>query len=482
MGTGPAHKSNSPTAPMPAAGWRRLCTPDSHPSHRVIHRYCGHPHGVLGRSNNRYTARPDNTPSPTVPSHPLNYDVVILGAGAAGLMCALTAGQRGRRVLVVEKANKVGKKILMSGGGKCNFTNLAVEPDNFISANPHFCKAALKRYSQWDFIDLVRRHGIPYEERDHGQLFCLNSAKDILNMLLEECELAGVAIKTHCDGATVKALPVTVLADNHGEEDRGPRFDVELSQSQTPLRVKAHSLVVATGALSIPTLGGSGLGYDLARQFGLGLVERRAGLVPFMFSDATKGLCERLSGLALPVAIGCNGRAFRENLLFTHRGISGPAILQISNYWLPGDAVTVNLLPELDAGAWLLDAKRRNARQRLRTVLGERLSRGLVQELQALWWPAQAETTLAEFADRSLLEIGERLNRWRLKPSATEGYRTAEVTLGGVDTGGISSRTMEARSQPGLYFIGEVLDVTGHLGGYNFQWAWSSGYSAGLVV
>lgn len=411
----------------------------------------------------------------------LTYDVVILGAGASGLLCAITAGQRGRRVLVLEKANKVGKKILMSGGGKCNFTNLTVEADNFICANPHFCKAALKRYSQWDFIDLVQRHHIRYEERDHGQLFCLDSAKDILAMLLAECERAGVTIKTHCDIHTVAAMPSPNASDRHSDDDRG-RYRIELRQGQTPLRVTARSLVVASGALSIPTLGGSGIGYDIARQFGLALVERRAGLVPFMFSDGTKAICERLAGLALPVTVSCNSRSFRENLLFTHRGISGPVILQISNYWLPGDDIVVDLLPDLDAGPWLLEAKRQQGRQRLRTVLTGQLSRGLVNELQALWWPEQAEKTLAEFADKALLAIGARLNGWHLKPSATEGYRTAEVTLGGVDTAAISSRTMEVTAQPGLYFIGEVLDVTGHLGGFNFQWAWSSGYSAGLAV
>lgn len=385
-------------------------------------------------------------------------------------------------MLVLEKANKVGKKILMSGGGKCNFTNLMVEPDNFISANPHFCKAALKRYTQWDFLDLVLRHGIRYEERDHGQLFCLDSAKDILAMLLEECELGGVTIKTHCDIQAITALPTQKRPEHQSDDSNRPRYRLQLNQGHTPLQVDAHSLVVASGALSIPTLGGSGIGYDIARQFGLDLVERRAGLVPFMFSDAMKSICERLAGLALPVTVTCNNRSFRENLLFTHRGISGPVILQISNYWLPGNDILVDLLPDLDAGPWLLEAKRQQGRQRLRTVLTGPLARGLVNELQALWWPEQAEKTLAEFGDKALLAIGQRLNGWRLKPSATEGYRTAEVTLGGVDTAAISSRTMEAREQPGLYFIGEVLDVTGHLGGYNFQWAWSSGYSAGLVV
>jgi predicted Rossmann fold flavoprotein len=413
---------------------------------------------------------------------PTTFDTIILGAGASGLLCAFTAAQRGQRVLVLEKANKVGKKILMSGGGRCNFTNLNVEPDNFISANPHFCKAALARYSQWDFIELVRRHGIDYEERDHGQLFCRHSAKDILAMLLAECDLAGVAVKTHCEVRTVEALDLGGHSDKHQEEDRRSRYRIGLVQGHEALRLEARSLVVATGALSIPTLGGSGSGYEIARQFGLGLVERRAGLVPFMFSDAMKDVCERLAGLALPAAVSCNGRTFSENLLFTHRGISGPAILQISNYWFPGGDIAVDLLPGLDAGDWLLAAKRGQSRNRLRTVLAERLAKALAGELQSLWWPERGEAPLAEFSDKQLLAIGEKLNGWRLRPSATEGYRTAEVTLGGVDTDAISSRTMEAKGQPGLYFIGEVLDVTGHLGGYNFQWAWSSGYSAGLAV
>ncbi|MGN5518195.1 NAD(P)/FAD-dependent oxidoreductase [Halopseudomonas sp. Lyrl_26] len=401
----------------------------------------------------------------------LSFDVVIIGAGASGLMCAATAGQRGRRVLVLEKANKPGKKILMSGGGRCNFTNYQVEADNFISANPHFCKAALKRYTQWDFISLIERHAVEYEERRHSQLFCRHSARDVLNMLLDECAAAGVEIRTHCELLQVSALDSQHL-----------RYRLELRQGQQPLRIECHSLVVASGALSIPTLGGSGIGYQIAEQFGLSVTPRRAGLVPFMFSDSMKGLCERLSGLALEVEASCNGQSFTENMLFTHRGISGPAILQISSYWHPGDSLTLDLLPGIDAAQWLREAKQQQARQLLRTVLAEKLGRALVTELQQLWWPEAADKPLAEFSDRQLLRIAGQLNGWVIKPSATEGYRTAEVTLGGVDTTAISSRTMEARDCPGLYFIGEVLDVTGHLGGFNFQWAWSSGYSAGLAV
>jgi predicted Rossmann fold flavoprotein len=430
----------------------------------------------------RYTAPPthphaihliDGETKP-VANDPNTYDVIILGAGASGLMCALTAAQRGRRVLVLEKANKVGKKILMSGGGRCNFTNHFVEADNFISDNLHFCKAALSRYTQWDFIGMVERYQIPYEERRHSQLFCLNSAKDILNMLLDECANAGVEIRCHADLIAVAARD----AGSHSSL----RYQLSVNQQDTLLELHCQSFVVASGALSIPTLGGSGMGYDIAKQFGLTLTKRHAGLVPFMFSDGMKQFCEKLSGLALEVDMSANKTTFTENILFTHRGISGPAALQVSNYWNPGDAITINLLPKISASDWLLDAKHSQAKSLLRTVLSHKLAKGLVAELQFLWWQELAEKPLSEYTDKQLISIAERLNNWVLKPSGTEGYRTAEVTRGGIDTADISSKTMEAKNQPGLYFIGEVLDVTGWLGGFNFQWAWSSGYSAGLVA
>ncbi len=392
-------------------------------------------------------------------------------------MCALTAGQRGRSVLVLEKSNKPGKKILMSGGGRCNFTNYFVEPENFISSNPHFCKAALKRYTPRDFIALVDKHAIAYQERKHSQLFCLHSAKDIVDMLLAECGLAGVKIQTNVEIGSVESQTTG---------DQNPNYRLGVSHknlnSKLPDEFFCESLVVASGALSIPTLGGSDLGYQLATQFGLALIPRRAGLVPFMFSDTIKHLCERLSGLATPVEIGCNGQYFTENLLFTHRGISGPAVLQISNYWLQGDVIKINLLPGVDGSEHLLQLKAASGKSLLKNALQQKLPRALITELQSLWWPEHSSTALAQFSDHTLQRIGEQFNSWCLKPSATEGYRTAEVTLGGVDTGGVSSKTMEARQQPGLYFVGEVLDVTGHLGGFNFQWAWSSGYSAGLVA
>jgi len=410
------------------------------------------------------------------------YDVIILGAGASGLLCAFTAAQRGRRVLVIEKANKVGKKILMSGGGKCNFTNHFVEADNFISANPHFCKAALKRYSQWDFIAMVERHGIEIEERKHSQQFCKNSAKEILSMLLDECAQAGVEIKTHCEVSAVKALDLKGHSDKYQHDDIRSQYQLSVTQDHSMLKLECQSLVIATGALSIPSLGGSGIGYQVAEQFGLTMVERRAGLVPFMFSDNSKSLCERLSGLALEVDVSCRQQTFTENLLFTHRGMSGPVILQISNYWQPGDEISINLIPYLNVAEWLLESKHKGGKTLLRSLLTKKMAKALVTELQTLWWSDMAEIPLAEFSDKQLITIGNNINSWQLKPSATEGYRTAEVTLGGVDTDEISSKTMEAKKQHGLYFIGEVLDVTGHLGGYNFQWAWSSGYSAGIAV
>ncbi|MEP0202982.1 MAG: NAD(P)/FAD-dependent oxidoreductase [Halioglobus sp.] len=400
-----------------------------------------------------------------------HYDVIVLGAGASGLFCASVAARRGLSVLVLEKANKVGKKILMSGGGRCNFTNYVVEAENFISGNPHFCKSALSQYTQWDFIAMVDRHGIDFEERKHGQLFCVNSAKEILEMLLNECESGGVEIRSKC---TVEQVKV-----KEGAGDR-KMYAVEATLAHEALSLTCQSLVVATGALSIPTLGGSGFGYELASQFSIPMTDRRAGLVPFMFTDAMKPVCEQLSGLAVEVAITCGNQSFHENILFTHRGISGPAALQISNYWYPGQALRIDLLPGLDATSWLFEQKQSHGKSRLKSRLHELLPKPLVAQLQDLWKLGVAEIPLAECSDQRLEEIGQQLNSWTVKPSATEGYRTAEVTLGGVDTGALSSKTMEAKNQPGLFFIGEVVDVTGHLGGFNFQWAWSSGYVAGM--
>jgi len=399
-----------------------------------------------------------------------NPDVIIIGGGAAGLFCAFTAAQRGQSVVVLDSSNKVGKKILMSGGGRCNFTNLDITPENYLCNNPHFCISALNRYNQWQFIELVESHGIAYHERKHGELFCDESAKDILTMLLDECQRAGVVIKTKCEIKSVKAV------DKAGEENQ--RYSLQTSAGQYQCR----SLVIATGGLSIPTMGASGFGYEVAEQFGLSLLPRTAGLVPFTFSDGIKQISETLSGLAVDVDMSVNGISFRENMLFTHRGISGPAALQLSSYWTPGQAIGVNLLPDDNAAELLLGYKKTSAKSLLRNLLSQHLSKGLVLALQTLHWPKYAETAMAEIPDAQLLAVAQQLADWQLKPSGTEGYRTAEVTLCGVDTDQLSSKTMECKTQPGLYFVGEVVDVTGHLGGYNFQWAWASGYAAGQYV
>jgi len=393
------------------------------------------------------------------------YDVIVIGGGAAGLFCALTAGQRGRSVLVLDSSNKVGKKILMSGGGGCNFTNLDITPENYLSNNPHFCISALNRYNQWQFIDLVEHHQIPYHEKSHGELFCDNSSKDILKMLLDECAVAQVIIRTKAIVSQIQPI-----------EEGG--FSL-LVAGQT---IHCQSLVVASGGLSIPTLGASGFGYDIAEQFGLNLLPRSAGLVPFTFSDWVKDISETNSGLSLDVQMSVNGMSFRENLLFTHRGISGPAALQLSSYWKPGQFISINLLPDHDAQTLLLGYKQSHPKSLLRNLIGPLLSKGFTQSLQARYWPQYAETPIAEIANTVLVSLANHLSNWQLKPSGTEGYRTAEVTLCGVDTDHISSKTMECKSQSGLYFVGEVLDVTGHLGGYNFQWAWASGYAAGCYV
>ena len=390
------------------------------------------------------------------------YDVIVIGGGAAGLFCALTAGQRGRSVLVLDSSNKVGKKILMSGGGGCNFTNLDITPENYLSKNPHFCISALNRYNQWQFIDLVERHNIPYHEKSHGELFCDNSSKDILKMLLDECTAAQVVIRTKSIISQIEPV-------------EGGGFNLSVAGQ----KIYCQSLVVASGGLSIPTLGASGFGYDIAEQFGLQLLPRAAGLVPFTFSDWVKDISEINSGLSVDVEMSVNGVSFRENLLFTHRGISGPAALQLSSYWQPGQFISVNLLPGQDALALLLGYKQSNPKSLLRNLIAPLLSKGLTQSLQARYWPQHAETPIAEIANATLETLANNLSNWQLKPSGTEGYRTAEVTLCGVNTDHISSKTMACKSQPDLYFIGEVLDVTGHLGGYNFQWAWASGYAAG---
>ncbi|WP_419225147.1 NAD(P)/FAD-dependent oxidoreductase [Acinetobacter sp. A2] len=394
------------------------------------------------------------------------YDVLVLGAGASGLMTAYMAAQRGRKVLVLEKANKVGKKILMSGGGKCNFTNLEVEPNHYISHNPHFVISALTRYTNWDFIGLVCEYGIEYEERKHGQLFTLNGAKEILAMLLAECEkTALVDIKTNAEVKAVNAV-----------DDQGFQVATTLGYFQ------ATSVVVATGGLSIPTLGGSGIGYEIAKQFGHHVYPTRAGLVPFTFSDSFKEVTTRLSGNAVDATLSNSLNSFTEALLFTHRGLSGPSALQLSNYWDVGQSFKINFLPYLELYDFLKTKKQTQAKVLLRTLLTELLPKSVVTELQQLIWSELSETAIGNISDEKLEHIAARLNAFEVKPSGTEGYRTAEVTLGGVDTQEVSSKTMESKKQKGLYFVGEVLDVTGHLGGYNFQWAWSSAHAASEYV
>ncbi|TCB59907.1 NAD(P)/FAD-dependent oxidoreductase [Acinetobacter terrae] len=394
------------------------------------------------------------------------YDVIVLGAGASGLMLAYMAAQRGRKVLVLEKANKVGKKILMSGGGKCNFTNLYVEPENYISHNPHFVISALTRYTNWDFIGLVCEHGIEYEERKHGQLFTLNGAKEILAMLLAECDKTGlVDIKTSCEVKTV--IPV-----------EGQGFQVATSMGY----FQAESVVVATGGLSVPTLGGSGIGYEIAKQFGHHVYPTRAGLVPFTFSDQFKEVTTRLSGNAVDATLSNDLNSFTEALLFTHRGLSGPSSLQLSNYWDVGQRFNINFLPYIDLVDFFKSKKASQPKVLLRTLLNEHLPKSVVLELQNLIWAESADMSIGNLSDEKLEQIAQRLHAFEVKPSGTEGYRTAEVTLGGVDTTEVSSKTMESKKQKGIYFVGEVLDVSGHLGGFNFQWAWASAHAASQYV
>ena len=402
------------------------------------------------------------------------YDAIVLGGGAAGLFCAITAAKKGNKVLVLEKSNKLGKKILMSGGGRCNFTNFNVQPEYFLSENEHFCKSALSKYSAQDFISLVESYNIDYETKKHGQLFCINSAKDIVNMLISECDKYKVEIRKY---ATAKEV-------NYFESDSLYKLNVliEDKDKTEDIQYESKSLVVATGALSVPSLGGSGYGYELANQFGLGLIDLRAGLVPFMFSDYMKPICENLSGVSHSVEISCNNKTFHEDMLFTHRGLSGPAVLQISSYWNLGDKICINLLPSIDVSDYVKKIKSQNPKILLKSLLNKHLPKALVIELEILLWKNLINTPIGEWSNSQIEQVGTKLNNWFLKPSSTEGYRTAEVTLGGVNTDFISSKTMEVLDQKDLYFIGEVLDVTGHLGGFNFQWAWASAYVAGLEI
>ncbi|MFS8137609.1 MAG: NAD(P)/FAD-dependent oxidoreductase [Thermomonas sp.] len=377
-------------------------------------------------------------------------------------MCALTAGHRGRRVLVLDHANKVGKKILMSGGGRCNFTNTGTSPANFLSNNLHFCKSALARYTPWQFIELVERHGIAYHEKELGQLFCDESSKLIVKLLLDECAAANVAVRTHCSIERV------------AQTDAGG-FQLQTSQGS----FHTESLVVASGGLSIPSMGASGFGYTLAKQFNHEVLPTRAGLVPLTVTGKHAERLQDLAGVSLPVEARCNDTSFRNFMLVTHRGISGPSILQISSYWQPGDDLRLDLLPGRDAHALLHEWQTSRRDAELKTLLAEVLPKRFAQRLCEHW---TTNKPLRQFNKPQLREIAELLSSWPLVASGTEGYRTAEVTLGGVDTDGLSSTTMMSRHVQGLYFIGEVVDVTGWLGGYNFQWAWASGHAAGSAL
>jgi predicted Rossmann fold flavoprotein len=390
------------------------------------------------------------------------FDVIIIGAGAAGLFCAAQAGQRGLRALLVDNGKKPGRKILMSGGGRCNFTNLYAEPAAYLSNNPHFCKSALARYTQWDFIDLVNRHGIAYHEKTLGQLFCDDTAQQIVDMLMKECETGKVTLRLRSEVLSV---------------EKSEQFQVTLNTGM----MQAPAVVVATGGLSMPGLGATPFGYQLAAQFGLKVLPTRAALVPFTLHKPLLEQLQTLSGVSVPAVVTAeNGTTFRENILFTHRGLSGPAVLQLSSYWQPGEFVTINLLPNLDLTECLNNERLAHPNQSLKNTLAQWLPKRLVESLQALG--QLPDVTLKQLNKPQQAEVETTLQQWRVQPNGTEGYRTAEVTLGGVDTRELSSKTMETNNVPGLYFIGEVVDVTGWLGGYNFQWAWSSAWACAQAL
>ncbi|KAA1047669.1 NAD(P)/FAD-dependent oxidoreductase [Pseudocitrobacter sp. 73] len=391
------------------------------------------------------------------------FDAIVIGAGAAGMFCAAQAGQAGLRVLLLDNGKKPGRKILMSGGGRCNFTNLNVEPAAYLSQNPHFCKSALARYTQWDFIDLVGKHGIAWHEKTLGQLFCDDSAEQIVKLLVDECAKGNVTTRLRSEILSVERDEAGFILQLNGET------------------VTAKKLVIASGGLSMPGLGASPFGYKIAEQFGLKVLPTRAGLVPFTLHKPMLDVSQTISGVSVPSVISAeDGTVFRESLLFTHRGLSGPAVLQISSYWQPGEFVTINLLPDIDL-AEFLDAQRvEHPNQSLKNTLAMHLPKRLVECLQQLG--QIPDVTLKQLNVRDQQTLVETLTEWRVQPNGTEGYRTAEVTLGGVDTNELSSRTMEARKVPGLYFIGEVMDVTGWLGGYNFQWAWSSAWACAQAL
>lgn len=390
-----------------------------------------------------------------------SYDVIIIGAGAAGLMCAMEAGKRGRKVWLIDHASKMGEKIRISGGGRCNFTNIHASPQAFLSGNPHFCKSALKQYTQHDFIALVKKHGIAHHEKKLGQLFCDDSAQQIIDMLRSECENAGVVIDMDTHIETIQYERETY----HVKTSRGAQ--------------SCSSLVIATGGLSISKIGATRFGYDIAKQFGLEVLETTPALVPLTFQAAILERCKALSGLSVDARVSCGKTSFREGLLFTHRGLSGPSILQISSYWEEGAEIVIDMAPDTDMSAYFKAYKNDHPKQDVHTALSSVLPKRLAVSI------CEAENItgrMADLPDKRLDGLAQAVNAWAIKPAGSEGYRTAEVTLRGLNTDALSSKTMEVKTQPGLFFIGEVVDVTGHLGGFNFQWAWSSGYAAAQHV
>lgn len=399
-------------------------------------------------------------------------DVVVIGAGAAGLMCAITAAERGRSVMVIDHANKPGKKILISGGGRCNFTNMYTEPSNYLSENPHFCKSALKRYTQWDFIAKVDKAELPWHEKKLGQLFSDQGSKAILNMLLDDCESQNVAIQLDCSVESIE------------KQENG--FQLQTNTQGIVANIQCESLVIATGALSFPTMGATDFGHRVAKQFDISVTDVRPGLVPFTFDQKEKQRFVELSGVSIDSNIDVitqdkkrNAPSFRENILFTHKGLSGPAVLQISSYWLPGETIEVCLLPDVDLAKELKDLQQDNPKKHLHTVLQQHFPQRVVDSFCV---EEDIQQPLQTYKHADLQRIADLFQKWQFIPSGTEGYKKAEVTLGGVNTDEVSSKTFEAKNVEGLYFIGEVLDVTGHLGGFNFQWAWASAYCAGQYV
>lgn len=399
-------------------------------------------------------------------------DVVVIGAGAAGLMCAITAAERGRSVMVIDHANKPGKKILISGGGRCNFTNMYTEPNNYLSQNPHFCKSALKRYTQWDFIAKVDKAELPWHEKKLGQLFSDQGSKAILNMLLDDCESQNVTIQLDCSVESIE------------KQENG--FQLQTNTLGNVANIQCESLVIATGALSFPTMGATDFGHRVAKQFDISVTDIRPGLVPFTFDQKEKQQFMELSGVSIDSNIDVitqdkkrNAPSFRENILFTHKGLSGPAVLQISSYWLPGETIEVCLLPDVDLAQELKELQQDNPKKHLHTVLQQHFPQRVVD---CFCDEEDIQQPLQTYKHADLQRIADLFQKWQFIPSGTEGYKKAEVTLGGVNTDEISSKTFEAKNVEGLYFIGEVLDVTGHLGGFNFQWAWASAYCAGQYV